>query len=132
MRRNEAHLDTTKTWEERYKALSSTLMKDAISIIQHAPVRPAMWIGQFQDNRDAHFLVHILTTEFWTVMMLLGRDGADFQKKWGRSPQGYHRNVDANKTAQENLKTIKEMADDFLRWKNDAGWVPLEDSDDES
>lgn len=132
MRKGSDHLDTTKTWEERFNALSLTVERDARNLISHATIRPAMWIGQFQDNRDAHFLVHMLTTEFWTLAWLKGRDSADFQMKWGRSPQGYHKNVDPKKTASDNLLTIREMADDFLRWLDNKGWVPLEDPDNES
>lgn len=118
----EPHLDTSKTWEERYNALVARLSQDARNVISHAPIRPAMWIGKFQNNDDAHHLVQMIENEMRMLIMLTGRNDRDFLLKWGRSPQGYHRNIDSRKTHLENLDTIKRMADDFLSWLDNKEW----------
>jgi hypothetical protein len=114
--RRTPELDTTKSWEERYKQLEQQLLKESRDTLEHAPLRPAMYIGQYRDNRDAEFLVWILIDAMHMMIRLKGKDDHDFQMKWGTGARYYHKNVNHDKTHEENLKTIKAMADDFLFW----------------
>jgi len=52
----------------------------------------------------------------YLLLELKGKDEQEFLLKWGTSPMKYHKNIDLNKTPQENLAKIKELIDDFLQW----------------
>lgn len=103
-------------WRDKYKELEDWLLRWAEMVLTKAPIRPAMFIGQYRDNRDAEFLTMQIMDAMRTMMKLKGKDEHDFAMKWGQGARSYLRNVDHDKTPQENLKKIKEMADDFLQW----------------
>ena len=109
-------LDKTKSWEDRYKELETFLTKEAKGVLAEAPLRPAMFIGGYKDNRDANQLMTLLIDQIHMLLLLTGKDSYDFQMKWGTGCTYYHRNVDSEKTCKENLITIKAMCDDFLKW----------------